>query len=56
VEPHSFTTEENLYYVGTMPDISYYGVDEKTGGERKVFLAWYETHNSELFDNRHVLA
>jgi len=26
--PHYFNTEENLDYVGPMPDISYYGVDE----------------------------
>jgi len=35
-----FNTEENLDYVGPMPDISYYGVDEMIGGERKEFLAW----------------
>jgi len=23
--------------------------------ERREFLAWYESHNSELFDNRRVL-
>ena len=25
------------------------------GGERKEFLEWYKTQNSELFDNRRVL-
>jgi hypothetical protein len=38
-----------------MPDISYYVVDEMSGGERKEFLAWYETQKSEPFDNMHVL-
>jgi len=38
-----------------MHDISYYVVDEMSGGERKEFLAWYETHKSDLFDNRLVL-
>ena len=26
--PHYINTEENLDYIGPMPDISYYGVDE----------------------------
>jgi hypothetical protein len=30
--PHYFNTEENLDYVGPMPDISYYGVDEMGEG------------------------
>jgi len=38
-----------------MPDISYYVVDEMSGGERKEFLVWYERHNCELFFNRLVL-
>jgi len=28
VEPHFFNTEENLDYVGPIPDASYYGVNE----------------------------
>jgi len=27
--PHYFNTAENLNYVGTVPDMKYYGVDEK---------------------------
>jgi hypothetical protein len=30
--PHYFNAEENLHYVGPMPDISYYGVDEMGEG------------------------
>ena len=30
--PHCINTEENLDYVGPMPDISYYGVDEMGEG------------------------
>jgi hypothetical protein len=52
---HYFNTEENLDYVGPMHHISYYGVGEMSGGERKEFLAWYERHKSEPFDKRHVL-
>jgi len=53
--PHYFNTEENLNYVGPIPDISYYGVDEMREDERKEFLVWYESQNSVSFDNRHVL-
>ena len=53
--PHYFNTEENHDYVGRVPDISYYGVYEMGGGERKEFLAWYGSHKPELFHNRHVL-
>jgi len=53
--PHYFNTEENLNYVGPIPDISYYGVDEIREDKRKEFLVWYESQRSETFDNRHVL-
>jgi len=53
--PHYFNTEENLNYVGPIPDISYYGVYEMREDERKEFLVWYESQRSETFDNRHVL-
>ena len=36
--PHYFNTEENLDYVGSIPDTSYYGIDEMSAGERKEFL------------------
>ena len=38
--PHDFNTEENLDYVGPIPDIWYYGVDEMSGGDRKEFPVW----------------
>jgi hypothetical protein len=49
-----FNTEENLNYVGSMPDISYYGADEMGDSERKDFLAWHEAQKSTIFDNKHV--
>jgi hypothetical protein len=55
VVPHYFNTEVNLDYVGPISDISYYGVDEMSGGDWKEFHAWYESQKSELFDNRRVL-
>ena len=38
-----------------MPDISYYGVKEMSGVERKDFLAWYERYKSEPYDYRSML-
>jgi len=37
--PHYFNTEENLDYKSPIPDVSYYGVNEMGGEERKEFLA-----------------
>jgi len=52
--PHYFN-KDNLDYVSPMSDISYYGVDEMSGGESIEFLAWYERQKFEPFDNRRVL-
>ena len=35
--PHYFNTEENLDYVGPMPGISYYGLDEMVEGNGRNF-------------------
>jgi hypothetical protein len=53
--PHYFNTEENLNFLGPMPAIAYYGVDEMGVEEREEFLAWYETRKSRPFHNKHVL-
>ena len=52
---HLFTTEENLDYVGPIPDISFYGADDMGESERAEFLAWYEGQRDRVFDNRLVL-
>jgi len=52
--PHFFNTQANLNYVGPIPDMSQFGVDEMGESERKEFLAWYETQTDKVFDNRHV--
>jgi len=44
--PHNFNTEENLNYIGHLPDVSYYGVNEMGEGERSEFLEWYEKQES----------
>jgi len=51
--PHYCNTEENLGYIGPLPDVSYYGVNEKGGGERSEFLQLYETQEPPI-DNRRV--
>jgi hypothetical protein len=53
--PHCFNTKENLDYVGPIPDMCYYGVDEMSEGERKEFVASYASQKDEVFDNRRVL-
>jgi hypothetical protein len=53
--PHYFHTDENLNYVGSIQNISYYGADQMGESERKDFLAWYEGQKSTIFDNRRVL-
>ena len=40
---HYFNTEEILDYIGPIPDVSYYGVNEMGEGERNEFHAWYES-------------
>jgi len=47
--------QANLEYVGKIPNILYYGVDEMSASERNEFLAWYKGHKVEIFDNRRVL-
>ena len=51
---HYFNTEENLNYVGSIPDTSYYGIDEMSVGERAEFLEWHHSQRSVVFDNKHV--
>ena len=47
--PHYFNTRANLEYVGKIPGITYYGLDEMSASERNEFLAWYEGQD-EVFD------
>ena len=53
--PRYFNTEENLDYVGPIPNVSCYGVNEIRENERKEFHVWYENYKSEHFDNRRIL-
>ena len=53
--PHYFYTQDNLDYLGSIPDPSYYSIDEMSAGERREFLEWYDTQRALLFDNQRVL-
>jgi hypothetical protein len=52
---HFFNTKENMDYVGTLSDISYYGADAMSDADRSEFLEWYKTQKTEIFNNRRVL-
>jgi hypothetical protein len=53
--PHYIKTLANLDYVGKIPDVTHYGVDEMSAGERNEFVAWYEDQKDVVFDNKRVL-
>jgi hypothetical protein len=40
--PHYFNTSANMHYVGKMPDISFYGANAMSDGEKKEFLQCYD--------------
>ena len=53
--PHYINTKENLNYVGSIPDTSYYVIDEISVGEKAEFLECYDSQRSVEFDNKHVM-
>jgi len=53
--PHYINTRANLDYVGKLPDMSYYEVDEMSASERTGFLDWYECQKFEVIENRRLL-
>jgi len=40
--PHYFNTSTNLNYVGPIPDVLYFGVDEMGISERREFMTRYD--------------
>lgn len=42
--PHLFNTLKNSYYIGPLPDVSYYSPDTMKTDDRKAFLKWYDEH------------
>ena len=45
----------NLDYVGSYPELKYYGSDFMSGVERPHFLAWYEEQKDKIFHNKKEL-
>ena len=50
-----FNTRGNLNYVGQIPDVSLYGVDEMSASEKQDILAWYDREKHRVLDNRRVM-
>ena len=40
--------KENLHYVGPVPDVSYYGLNDMSDAERTEFLEWSEGQKSKV--------
>ena len=53
--PHHFNKKENLNYVGSIPDVEYFGADAMGESERREFCEWYASQRDVLFDNKRVL-
>ncbi|XP_040190087.1 uncharacterized protein LOC120921636 [Rana temporaria] len=47
--PHFFNTESNQNYVGAMPGLEHYGMDNMMPGEKAELSAWYEEHKQDRF-------
>ena len=53
--PHLFNSKANLNYVGSIPDMTQYGVTGMGEEVGKVVRSWYDTQKDKVFDNRCVL-
>ncbi|XP_031634985.1 uncharacterized protein LOC116348215 [Contarinia nasturtii] len=51
--PHFFNTPENKHYIGALPDIQYYGFNNKSSKERNACVKWYnaEKQSGKIFNN-----
>lgn len=52
--PHFFNKPENLNYIGNLPDLKYYGIDNMKEADRAKLLDWYNQKKQQnyLFDNK----
>ena len=48
---HYFNTRSNLDYIGPIPGIEHYGVDQMSESGRKEFMAWYDSQKDKVFNN-----
>lgn len=48
--PHMFNTPENIYYIGAMPDVSYFEVGSKKKKEADEILKWHKEKCGYVYD------
>jgi len=50
--PYGFNRVENMNYIGSYPDVEFYGIEKMKTNEREIFLAWHKkkTDSNEIFD------
>jgi hypothetical protein len=53
--PHNFNKNKNLNYVGPIPEVSYFVVDEMSISERMEFMTCHDDQKNKVFDNKLVL-
>ena len=53
--PHNFNKNKNLNYVGPIPEVSYFVVDEMSISERREFMTCHDDQKNKVFDNKLVL-
>jgi len=46
--PHLFNTKDNLNHVGSIPDMTQYGVTVMGESERKELVSWYDVQKDSL--------
>lgn len=48
--PYFFNSEANRRYIGPLPGIEFYGVDNMKDSDRIKFLQWYQEHKGDIFE------
>ncbi len=53
--PHLFSKQNNLNYVGPLPDLDYYDIHNMQEKEKDEFIEWYNLHRNDVFNFRQEL-
>lgn len=55
--PHFFNTPQNLNYIGVLPDLEYFDVDNMKQKKREEFMNWYQCEKAAntVFNNKKVI-
>ena len=54
--PHFFNRPENWDYIGPIPAVEYYGMDQMSCAEKAKFLTWYKDQDGKVFNFQEELA